>query len=334
MNERGQITRWHDVVHAREVVPPGQRANVLLAFEDKPLRFDAWDIDIYYQQKGREVDHLVEAVVEEAGPERGALRLVWRFEDSTITQRMMVYGRDARVDFVTYVDWQQSQVLLKVGFPVEIHSTRATYDIQFGNVERPTHWNTSWDWARFETCGHKWADLSEGGYGVSLLNDCKYGYDVKDHVLRLTLIKSAIAPDPRADRGEHVFTYSLYPHAGDWYEGGTAAQGYRLNNPLIAQREPAHPGTLPGSLSLVSCAAPHVMVETVKQAEAGEGLVVRVYEFGNRRGPASLVFGRPIVAAAEVNLVEEAPHPVAATANQLDFTILPYEIKTFRIRLE
>jgi alpha-mannosidase len=352
LGERGHIMRLFDKRHDREVLPPGRAANVLQAFEDKPLRWDAWDIDIYYQQKGHDVEDLVEQTVEETGPERGVLHLVWRFDDSTITQRLTVYARIPRIDFVTHVDWQQSQVLLKVAFPVDVHSTRATYEIQFGNVERPTHWNTSWDWARFETAGHKWADVSEGGYGVSLLNDCKYGYDVKDDVLRLTLIKSGIQPDPQADRGEHVFTYSLFPHAEDWFGGGTVEQGYRLNNPLLATVQRAQPraargagpstarragaGHLPAALSLVSCTAPHVMVETVKQAERGDGLVVRVYEFGNRRGPAELIFCRPVARAAETNLLEEEPQPVRPSpqdAHHLPFTIKPYEIKTFVVEL-
>src|SRR5581483_7326376 len=183
------------------------------------------------------------------------------------------------------------------------------------------HWNTSWDWARFEVVGHKWADLSEGGYGVSLLNDCKYGYDIKDSTLRLTLIKSGIQPDPKADRGEHRFVYSLLPHAGDWYAGGTVEHGYRLNNPLLAVREPAHRGSLPPSLSLVHCTAPHVMVETVKQAEDREALVVRVYEFGNRRGPAELVFCRRIAAALETNLLEEEDRPLECAGRRLPLTV-------------
>jgi alpha-mannosidase len=339
LNERGQLSRLLDKRHDREVLPPGRPANVLQAFEDKPLRFDAWDIDIYYQQKGRDVGDLVESVVEETGPERGVLRLVWRFEQSTITQRLTVYARTPRIDFETHVDWQQSQVLLKAAFPVLVRSTRATYEIQFGSVERPTHWNTSWDWARFETVAHKWADLSEGGYGVSLLNDCKYGHDVKDDVMRLTLIKSAVAPDPQADRGEHRFTYALYPHAGDWYDGGTVRQGYRLNNPLCAVRvpggapRPGPGGDLPGRFAFVTCTAPHVLVETVKAAESGEGLIVRVYEYGNRRGPAALRFCRPLAGAAEVNLLEEAPQPARVEGDTVHFDVRPFEIKTFHVRL-
>jgi alpha-mannosidase len=321
------------------VLPPGRPANVLQAFEDKPLRFDAWDIDIYYQQKGRDVVDLVESAVEETGPERGVLRLVWRFERSTITQRLIVYARTPRIDFETHVDWQQSQVLLKAAFPVLVRSTRATYEIQFGSVERPTHWNTSWDWARFETVAHRWADLSEGGYGVSLLNDCKYGHDVKGDVMRLTLIKSAIAPDPQADRGEHRFTYALYPHAGDWYAGGTVGHGYRLNNPLTAVRVPggaagsAPAGALLGRFAFVTCTAPHVLVETVKAAESGDGVVVRVYEYGNRRGPATLRFCRPLAGATEVNLLEEEPRPVQVEGDAVRFDVRPFEIKTFLVHL-
>jgi alpha-mannosidase len=332
LNERGQISRLLDKVQAREVLAPGQAANVLQAFEDKPMNYDAWDIDIYYTQKCREVINLVEATVEEAGPERGVLKLVWRFEDSTITQRMTVYARTPRLDFETHVDWQQSQVLLKAAFPVQVHSTRATYEIQFGNVERPTHRNTSWDWARFESVGHKWADLSEGGYGVSLLNDCKYGYDIHNNVLRLTLIKSPIWPDPTADRGEHRFTYSIFPHAEDWYRGGTVAQGYRLNNPLTAVVEPAHQGALPPVFSLVSCEAPNVMIETVKRAEAGDGIVVRVYEFGNRRGPAELVFGRPLTAVFATNLLEEEAEAVAFTGRRVTLHMTPYAIRTLKVQ--
>jgi len=333
LDAQGHIARLYDKVNRREVLLPGARANVMQAFEDKPLRFDAWDIDIYYQQKCQEVTDLVEATVEEAGPERGVLKLVWKFEESTITQRMMVYAHTGRIDFDTHVNWQQSQVLLKTAFPVDIHATNATYEIQFGNVERPTHWNTSWDWARFETCGHKWADLSEGNYGVSLLNDCKYGHDIKDSTMRLTLIKSAIEPDAMADRGEHRFTYSIYPHAENWLRGGTVAQAYRLNNPLAARVEGPHAGTLPAELSVVSCAAPNLMIETVKLAEAGDGLVVRVYEFGNCRGEAALTFCRPVVEAVETNLVENEPSPAPTAGNVVTFMFKPYEIKTFKVKL-
>jgi alpha-mannosidase len=314
------------------------------------MNFDAWDIDIYYQEKMSEVAQLIEAVVEEAGPLRGALRLRWHFYDSVITQRLTLYRYSPRIDFRTEVDWQEQQVLLKVAFPVEVRSTRATYDIQFGQIERPTHWNTSWDYARFEKVAHKWVDLSEGNYGVALLNDCKYGHDVKDNVMRLTLIKSSIRPDARADKGRHIFTYSLLPHAGDWRQGGVIAEGYALNNPALAAIQPSPLSTplprageggrgmkvvLSPRYAFAEVDADHVIVETVKKAESvasDDAWIVRVYETQQSRNPAvHLDFGQPICHAVECNLVEEGEGAVAYQGRRLTFAIAPYEIKTFKL---
>src|SRR5690606_8833709 len=218
--------------HDREVLAPGARGNVLQYFEDKPLAFDAWDIDPYYQESLREVTDLVEAVVEESGPLRGALRLTWRLGQSLITRRIRLGAGQRRIDFRTTVDWRERRTLLKVAFPVRVRARHATYDIGFGAIERPTHWNTSWDWAKFEVPAHRWADLSEGNYGVALLNDSKYGHDVKDHVMRLTLLRSPVSPDPGADLGVHDFTYALLPHAGDWRAGDVTRAAHELNVPL------------------------------------------------------------------------------------------------------
>ncbi|MDT8306400.1 MAG: alpha-mannosidase [Anaerolineae bacterium] len=332
LNERGQLTSIWDKVRQREVLAPGARGNVLQTFMDKPLKFDAWDIDIFYQEKMQEIDELVEATVEETGPLRGVLRLRWRFHGSTVTQRLTLYAHAPRIDFRTEVDWQQAQILLKVAFPVEVRAARATYDIQFGAIERPTHWNTSWDYARFEVAGHKWADLSEGDYGVALLNDSKYGYDVKDNVLRLTLIKSAVRPDALADKGRHQFTYSLLPHAGDWRDV-VVRQGYELNHELIAAPvvQPAG-GDLPLHFSLAAVDADHVILETVKQAEDGDGWIVRCYETQQRRSPAVTIrTGRPLQRAVACNLVEEAEEPAAVEGDKLTFPIRPFEIRTFKV---
>jgi len=336
LNAHGQLTSVFDKRAGREVLAPGARGNVLQTFEDKPMQFDAWDIDLYYQEKLREVDDLIEVAVEESGPVRGTLRLRWRFHKSTITQRLSLYAHMPRLDFRTEVDWHERQVLLKVAFPVDVRATHATYDIQFGSVERATHWNTSWDWARFEAVGHKWVDLSEGGYGVALLNDCKYGHDVKDNVLRLTLLRSTIDPDPLADEGRHTFTYSLLPHMGDWRTGGVVREAYALNVPLTAARVPAQPGgALPPSFQLAASDAEHVVIETVKQAEAGGAWVFRVYECHQARATAvHVTFGRTIRAAQECNLVEEADRPASFAGAVLTFPIRPFEIKTFKVWFE
>lgn len=336
LNERGQIVSLWDKRAAREVIAPGARANVLQVFTDKPLNFDAWDIDIYYQERLREIDELVGATVEEVGPLRGVLRLRWRFHHSTITQRLTIYRDDPRLDFRTEVDWHERQMLLKVAFPVAVRATRATYDLHFGQIERPTHWNTSWDWARFEVPAHKWADLSEGDYGVALLNDCKYGYDIRDNVLRLTLIKSAIHPDAEADQGHHRFTYSLLPHAGDWRAGGVIQAAHDLNLPLLAATVPAQPtGALPDACSFAEVDADHVVIETVKRAEDDDAWIVRVYESRQCRATAvRLRFGRSLSRAQACNLVERDARDVPFAADNLTFPIAPYEIKTFKVWFE
>ncbi|HZG87080.1 alpha-mannosidase [Paenibacillus sp.] len=332
-DERGHIVSLYDKRHGREALQPGKRGNVLQAFEDRPMKFDAWDIDLYYQEKLSEADELIEAAVEEEGPLRGVLRLVWRFHRSTITQRVTVYAHSPRIDFRTEVDWQEKQVLLKAAFPIHVRANKATYDIQFGSIERPTHWNTSWDYAKFEVCAQKWADLSEGNYGVALLNDCKYGYDAKDNTLRLTLIKSPVEPDETADRGRHEFTYALLPHAGGWREGRVVEEAYDLNVPLLAAERTARPdGELPGCGGFASLSCDHAMVETVKKAEDDDACIVRVYEYKQCRADGiRLAFGRPIRRAALCNLVEEGEAPVAVSGGELEFSLRPFEIKTFKI---
>jgi len=331
-NQAGQIISWWDKLAEREVLPEGAVANQFQAFEDKPLGNDAWDINIYYQDKQWNADEPAQIRVLERGPLRAALEVKRTFLHSEITQRIYAYATLPRMDFETEVEWREKHVLLKVAFPVEVHNTRATYDIQFGNVERPTHWNTSWDWARFETCAHKWVDLSEGDYGVSLLNDCKYGHDIKDNVIRLTLLRSPTEPDPHADEGHHEFTYSLLPHTGDW-RAQTVQRAYELNLPLLARFTEPHEGTRPDSFSLVSADVPHVVVETVKRAEDSSDLIVRCYECYNQRGPVTLTFGAPIIEATECNLLEREDQPVEFEGHQLLFYVKPYQIRTFRVRL-
>jgi alpha-mannosidase len=315
------------------MIAPGKRANVLQVFEDVPLDFDAWDIDRYYQDKAEEVDDLVSATVEEAGPVRGVLRLEWHYRHSTVVQRMVVYCQMPRIDFETSVDWREQQALLKAAFPVDVRATQATYDIQFGNMERPTHWNTNQDQAQFEVPGQKWVDLSQEDSGASLLNDCKYGYDVKGQTLRLTLIKSAVEPDPQADQGIHCFTYSLLPHSGDWREGKTHRQAHQLNFELNAELVAAQPnGKLPAETQFAALNVDHVMVETVKQSESGESWVIRVYEYHNRQNDTvDLTFPFPIADASECDLMEESIRPTRFEGRRLTFGIRPYEIKTFSV---
>ena len=342
LNERGQLTSLFDKSVGREVLAAGSRANVFQMFEDKPLNFDAWDIDAFYEQKMWEMDDLVRAEVIERGPLRAGLLLEWQWAGRTrLTQKLYLYAHQPRIDFVTEVDWQERQTLLKVAFPTDLHAARATAEMQWGNLERPTHRNTSWDQARFETCAHKWFDLSEGDYGLAILNDCKYGYDVHDNTMRLTLLKGAIYPDPQADLGHHQFTYSLLPHRGGWYEGGVHRAAYELNFPLLthtvldAGRRTAD---LPLSLSLLEISVPNVVIETVKRAEDSDDLIVRVYECANRRGSFELGLPFGLAEAVEVNLLEEElpadqqQIELLADGHSLRSTIRPYGIKSFKLK--
>ncbi len=336
LNKKGQIISLYDKEFQREILPKGSKANLFQAFEDRPMSFDAWDIDIYYQKKKYIIDDLMEMEIEEAGPDRGVIRFKWRFLDSVIEQKMIVYADKRRIDFETNVDWHQHQILLKVAFPANIRSTKATYEIQFGNVERPTHWNTSWDYAKFETAAQRWADLSERNYGVSLLNNCKYGYDIKGQTLRLTLIKSGIEPDPEADQGHHSFTYSLYPHQGDWFEGETTKEAYELNYPLLAimsNNKDKKGSFLPISCSLVNIRANSVILDTIKKAEDDNRLILRFYEYGNQRDIARVKFLFKVKEIVECNLIEKEIKKIDFKDNELKFGIKPYEIKTFKIKI-
>ncbi len=256
----------------------------------------------------------------------------------------------------TVIDWRERHILLKVAFPVDILAPAATYEIQYGNVQRPTHRNTSWDWARFETCGQKWADLSEGGYGVSLLNDCKYGHDIRGNVMRLSLLRSPTYPDPEADQGEHRFTYSLLPHAGGW-DSGTIPEAYALNDPVLVWGESGagvreqeaggrsqesgvrsqRAGSVP---SFVACDAANIVIETVKRAEDGRGFIVRLYESQRRRGEIVLTTAFPLAAAYHTNLLEESqaelsPEPAVyggrKQGSRVTLFVKPHEIVTLRL---
>jgi alpha-mannosidase len=331
LNDDGDIIRIYDKANQREVLPAGAVANQFQAFEDRPLTFDAWDVDIFYDDKMWLADPATSVRVVEAGPLRATLEIQRCVLHSEIVQRVSLAYNSPRLDFDTTVDWQERCILLKVAFPVEVLSPVATYEIQWGNVQRPTHHNTSWDWARFETCAQKWVDLSEGGYGVSLLNDCKYGHDVRDNVMRISLLRGTTLPDPQADFGQHLFTYSLLPHAGPWDET-TIAAAYALNDPLIATRGGEREFAIRHSpFALISVDRPNIVIETVKQAEDGNGIILRLYESQRRRGPVTLTIGLDLAQAWRTNLLEENQAMLEPNGNSVTLTVSPYEIVTIRL---
>ncbi len=330
LDRNGELTRLYDKGVGREVLPPGARANVFQAFEDRPLNWDAWDVDIFYDEKCWAAEPAHAFTVIEEGPLRVGVEVRRRILNSELVQRITLSAGSRRVDFDTRLDWHDRHVLLKVAFPVDILSSTATYEIQWGTVERPTHRNTSWDWARFEVCAQKWADLSEGNYGVSLLNDCKYGHDIQGHVMRLTLLKSATSPDPEADQGDHEFTYSLLPHPGDWRRT-TSRAAYALNYPLLFHAPATPPTGQQAAASLLAVDREHVIIETVKQAEDGHGLIVRLYEAQRTRGRVALKAGFPLATAYRCNLLEETEVELPVRGDKVAFDIRPYEIVTLRL---
>lgn len=330
-DEAGNIASVWDKNSNRAVLADGCAGNLLEAFWDLPVtRWDAWDIDPHYE-KVRWPAKLTGMAILEHGPLRAAIVVRKRILNSDISQAVILTARSRRIDFRTVVNWRDKHVLLKAAFPVSVHADAATYDIQFGNVSRSTRRNTSWERARFEVCAHKWADLSAAGYGVALLNDCKYGYDLADNVMRLSLLRSPTWPDPQADQGRHSFTYSLYPHHGPLQESDVVAQAYCLNYPLrLAQGRPS--GSLPNPL--VTPSNTGAVIETVKAAETSNALVVRLYESLGKQTETELRMGRKLLSVWECDLLENPERELTCTDNSCRCALSAYEIKTLLIEFE
>ncbi len=329
-DEHGHLSRLFDRLACREVLAENGLANVMQVFEDKPRQYDAWELEVSFEQKRETIDEFLGATVQSDGRLQILIRFQWQYRNSRIDQEMLLYRDSPRIDFRTVIDWQEREKMVKVAFPVRIRASEATYDIQYGNVKRPTHRNTSWDHARFEVVGHQWADLSEEGYGVALLNDCKYGYDIRDHVMRLTLLKSSNYPDPQADEGHHQFTYSLLPHAGSWQQAGVPRHAWDLNSPLYAV-----PGKVAGGIngrSLLSCDNPNVTIDVVKKAEDSDHLIVRLHEYAGSRGPVNLRSDFRIVSWQACDLLE-ATTGAENQGAEISDTVAPYQIKTYRVVL-
>ncbi|NSW77885.1 MAG: alpha-mannosidase [Chthonomonadetes bacterium] len=336
-DKNGLISRIYDHSAMREVLIPGEKGNQLQLFEDKPLYWDAWDIDIFYQEKGRVITELDSVEVVEQGPLRAAIRFTRTFGNSRIVQTVRLARESRRLDFVTEVDWHEEYKLLKVAFPVAINSQRATYEIQYGHVERPTHYNTSWDMARFEVAAQKWVDISEHGYGVALLNDCKYGHDVFGSTLRLTLLRAPKAPDPEADMGHHEFTYSLFPHTGSFQEAGVIEEAYALNSPPRAiLLKPGRRGRLDEDERWFFIVHREgVIIESVKKAEDEPAIILRLYEAYNSGVPARISTTLPVREVMLCDLLERDIQPLRMDREgDVVVPFRPFEIVTLKLRLQ
>ena len=333
-NEKGQFARIWDKTAEREVLKEGQAGNVIISYEDRPHNYDAWDLNNYYTEKSWEVDDVSSIKVTENGPVRGCVRVERRYLESLIVQDIYIYQDIPRIDIANHIDWREHQIFVKDHFPIDVHTNEAVFDIQFGNVKRNTHDNTSWDFAKFEVCHHKWLDVSEEGYGVSILNDCKYGVSVRGTDIGLSMLKSGIYPNPEADQEHHEFIYSIFPHRGSWKESGTVAQAYELNNPMKAVVKENQGGSLRERYSLLRTNLDNVVIETAKMGEEDETLVVRLYEYFNKRSSGSLFCGEEILEAFQCDMLEREEIPLEHTGHEISFSVKPFEIKTIKIKVK
>ena len=330
VGDDGTLHGVYDREAGREVLDG--RANQLWAYTDKPRNWEAWDVDEGYEQEGEEISSVQSVEVTENGPLRASVRVVRRWRDSTIAQTYRLLSGSRRLDVESYVDWRERRVLLRTLFPLAVRSHETTSETMFGALRRPTHHNTPWDATRFEVSAHRFCDLSEPGFGVALLNDGKYGHSAKGNVLGISLLRSPLYPDPFADEGEHRFTYSLFPHPGDWTAAGVAREAFALNAPLfpvMAQKD-----TLPQGFSLVEAEGLELALGSLKLAEEGDSVILRLYEPHGARGVCTLRFGRPVGRVERVNLLEEAEEPVEVHEGAVRLGVRPFEVVTLNVEWE
>ena len=325
IDQNNNLSSVFDKKQQREVIVPGVSGNRIISYEDRPLRFDNWNTEEYYREKAYPWEPDGGPEIVENGPLRAVVRVSFRSLQSRLVQHIAFYRHTARIDFISSLDWDGDHLLVKAEFPVDVHSYSADYEIQFGAITRSAVMNTDWDRAAFEVPALRWSDISEPGYGVSLLTDSRYGYSVKEGVMTVSLLKSGTDPAERADRGHHEFTYSLYPHAGTWREGGTVREAENLTKPfysLFAAEE-----DIP---SFVSCSQDDIVIDTIKRQEDGSGIVLRLYEAHGMRSEAEIIFGGSYH-IFETDLLERNPVYIGDGCS-IKRTFRPFEIVTLLIQ--
>ncbi len=306
--------------------------NLLQTFYDKPKDWDAWNIDADFEKQHWDLDRADEVKLVESGPLRAVIRIKQHFRNSVFVQDVTMYAGVPRVDVKMHADWHEKHILLKVAFPLSAHNTKATFEIPYGTIERPTSRNTPAERAEFEVPALQWADISDSQHGFSLLNDSKYGYDAKGNVLRLSLLRSPEWPDPHADEGHHEFTYSLYPHGGTWRDAQTVCRGYELNYQLFSRQTERHEGTLPPEHSFLQVHPENVVLTAVKKAEDDDALILRFYEWAGKETDVRLQLPSGAQTASETDLMERATASLPVRDGAVTVHTEPYEIKTVKVR--
>ena len=333
----GCITSLIDKATKSEALAEGACGNQLQLFKDTPKDYDAWNIDPGTLDVPPATISAADAVESiKLANNAPAVRVSYHTQNSKFIQVISLPEYSSIVNISNDFDWHESHILLKAAFPLAATSNFATYEIPYGEIERPTTRDNSWEKAQFEVPAMRWADLSGAGpdgkvHGLSLINKDKYGYDAVGNVLRLTLLRSPKWPDPDADMGEHHFSYALYPHAGTWKEALTVRHGWEYDYPLQAVVTTAHAGTLPPSHSFASVTPDNVVLTAVKKAEDANGLIFRVYEWAGKNATAEFHVPPGATSATVTNLMETPEgDPLPVTGDVVKVPIHPYEILTIR----
>ena len=325
------ITSIYDKVNARELLSKGARGNELRVYEDFPDCYDCWEWQEHSTEKYRAITAVSNVEIVDDGARLG-IKITRPFLSSTIEQTLWFYDDELQIDFDTRLDWHQNSQMLKAAFAVDINADKATYEIQFGTIERPTHKNTSWDSAKFEVCAHKYADVSEGGYGVSLINNCKYGHDIHDGVIQLSLLKCGVHPSKRSDHGVHEFSYSIRPHSGSFAECDTIKRAYYFNYPMTAIKASGATSTIPTSFSAISLDKENVICETVKEAEDTLDTVVRLYESRNIRTRVNVKAGFEAKKCYLCDLLENELEELEVINGAVSVDIKGFELITLKFK--
>ena len=332
----GNISSIVDKANGNKQVFTGGEGNVLQILTDTPTAWDAWNVD-YDDMTATPLSTLNSTTgisIVEQGPVKCTYRVNKSYGSSSFSQYITLYPGFDRIDIRMTANWQESHKMLKVAFPFNVSgATSATYEVAYGTVARSNKRDTNFNKARFEVSAHKWADLSYGGYGVSLLNDCKYGYDTYNNTMRLSLLRSPLTPKDNqpVDRGNHEFTYSLYPHAGDWKTANSVYKGYEMNYPMVAYQTNSHTGTLGKSFSFMSVNAGNVILSAVKKAEASNDYIIRMYESQGSSANPTVTLPGNITSISETNILEENIGTPSYSGRTFSTSLSAYKIKTFKV---
>jgi alpha-mannosidase len=329
----GCITSIYDKQSNFESLASGGCGNELQLFRDTPKDYDAWNIDPgTLDQPPVKLDTADSVELVEHGPLTASIRVTRYWQNSKFVQDIVLHAGSDQLEIVNDIDWHETHELLKTAFPLAASSAMATYEIPYGSIDRPTTRNNSWEKAQFEVPALRWADLGDGKHGFSLINESKYGYDASGNVLRLSLLRSPVWPDPEADRGHHHFSFALYPHPGDWKQALTVRHGYEFNYHLDAMQVGSHIGTMPARHSFVSVAPEDVVLTAMKKAEDSNGLVFHFYEWAGKAGTVEISLPPGATGATETNLLEDPQgSPLQVSGNKVTVPVKPFEIVAVRV---